>query len=211
VGNTGTIDLAAAMKGQDVTLQHLNVGGKAVTLAANGSYANDTIGLTYQASLADLSAVQPDVSGKVDVKGQASGKLNDLAVKTDVVSNVAAKGYQSGQVTMHIDATGLPDTPKASISANGTLLDAPLSLAVTADRTNNVIHANIGTLSWKSLSAGGAVSYAPPSILPDGALHLSFTRLADLQPLLRQPIAGSAAMTLHADGQGDHVTLQLKS
>lgn len=210
VGSTGTIDVAAEMKGQDFTLQHATVAGKSMSVDAKGAFTNDTINADWSVSLSDLAAIQPDVSGKLDVKGQVTGKLDDIAVKADVVTNVTAKGYKSGQVTAHIDATGLPSAPKASITAGGTLLDAPLNLVLTADRTNNVIHANIGTLSWKSLTAGGAVSYEPPTVLPSGDLHLTFTRLADLQPLLNKPISGSAAMTLHADGQGDHVSLQLK-
>ena len=53
-----------------------------------------------------------------------------------------------------MDATGLPAAPHATINANGTLLDAPLTLALTADEANGAVKVDIGQASWKSLEAG---------------------------------------------------------
>ena len=135
IGDDGTIDVAASLHGQDVTLSHLAVNGKALNLSAQGGMADQTINADWSIGLADLTAIQPNLSGRMDVKGHAGGKLDDLAVQADIGADLAAKGFSSGHITAKVDATGLPATPHATINANGTLLDAPLSLALTADES----------------------------------------------------------------------------
>ncbi len=123
IGDDGTIDLAATMHGEDITLSNLAVGGKAVAIGAKGTLSQQAIDLDWSAALKDLSAVQPKLAGTLDAKGHASGSLSDLAVRGDVTTNISAQGYHSGQVTAHIDATGLPSAPKARVNADGTLLE----------------------------------------------------------------------------------------
>ena len=122
---------------------------------------------------------------------------------------MAAKGFSSGHVTAHVDASGLPDAPQATVTADGTLLNAPLSLALNGDRTDGTVHATIDRLTWKSLQAGGAVTLAPGAILPTGTLRLTMTRLADLEPLIGKPIAGNAAITLDSDEKAAKATATL--
>ena len=52
-------------------------------------------------------------------------------------------------------------TPRSA--PNGTLLDAPLSLALTADKTGQTFKVDISQASWKSLHAGGSASLTPPA------------------------------------------------
>jgi translocation and assembly module TamB len=210
IGDAGRLDLAASMHGQDITLSRLTVNGKTLDVTADGSLSGSALDLNWAAALSDLAAVQADLSGKLDAKGHAGGQTDNLAVQADIGADLAAKGYQSGHIAAHVDATGLPDAPKAAVTADGTLLDAPLSLALTADRTGGVIHADIAKASWKSLQALGTVSLAPQATLPTGQIHLSFTRLADLQPLLGRPIAGAAEATLDADDQTAHLSVDIK-
>ena len=94
---------------------------------------DQTLDLDWTVALADLAAIQPSVSGTLDAKGHAGGKLNDLAIQADLGADLAAKGYPSGHITAKVDATGLPATPHATINAGGTLLDAPLTLGLTAE------------------------------------------------------------------------------
>jgi translocation and assembly module TamB len=209
IGNDGTINLAATMRGQDITLSNLAVTGKSVAIAAKGSLSGQVLDLDWSAALKDLTAIVPKLTGTLDAKGHAGGTLSDLAVKAAVITDIAAQGYRSGQVTAQIDATGLPSAPKASISAEGTLLDSPLSVALTANRTDGAIQADITSLSWKSLQAGGTASLAPDATLPTGDLHLSFAHLADLQPLLGRKLTGAADITLNADAQAARLAVRL--
>jgi translocation and assembly module TamB len=210
IGNQGKIDLAASLHGQDITLSRLAVNGKALAVSAQGGMADQTVNADWTIALADLAVVQPKLSGRVDVKGHAGGKLDDLAVQADIGADLAAKGYSSGHVTAKVEATGLPATPHATINAGGTLLGAPLSLALTADETNGAFKVDIGQASWKSLRAGGTASLTPPAVLPVGSLHVDLGRLADLEPLLGRPVAGRANATLDSNDKAAKLALTIR-
>jgi translocation and assembly module TamB len=207
IGADASIDVAASLRGQDITLSHLAVNGKALAVSAHGGLSDQTIDADWTAALTNLTVIQPNLSGRLDLKGHTGGKLDNLGVQADIDADVAAKGYPSGHVAAKVDATGLPGTPHATVSADGTLLNAPLSLALTADETDGAFKLNIGKASWKSLSAGGTASLTPPAVLPVGSLHIDLGRLADLQPLLGRPLAGVANAMLEADDKAARLTL----
>ncbi len=209
IGEDGHLEVAASMHGQDVTLSRLTVNGKALDVSADGGLSGAVINLNWAVALADLAAVQPSLSGRIEAKGHASGPTDNLAVQADVGTDLATRGFQPGHVAAHVDASGLPNAPKAAITANGVLLDAPLSLALTAERINGAMHADIGGATWKSLQAQGDVSLAPPATLPTGHMHLGFARLADLEPLLGRPLAGAAEATLDAEDQNARLSVAL--
>ena len=210
IGEDGRIDLAASLRGQDITLSRLVVNGRALAVTALGTLSGQTIDTQWTVALADLSAIQPSVSGKMEVKGHASGKLDDLGVQADIGADLAAKGYSSGHIAAKVDATGLPGMPRATIAADGTLLDSPLSLALTADKANGAVNVSIGRASWKSVKAGGALSLGPDSVIPSGHLQIDLGRLADLEPLLGRPIAGQANATLASDEKVAKLMLTLR-
>ncbi len=210
IGPDGSVDLAASMHGQDVTLSHLTVNGKALDVSAEGRMADQALDVNWAVGLPDLAAVQPSIAGKLDAKGHAAGKLEALALQAKLEADLTAKGYSSGHTTVDIDATGLPGAPHATVDANGTLLEAPLSLALTADKTKDTIHVDISKASWKSLQAAGAVSLTPPAVIPTGNLHVDFARLADLQPLLGRAVAGQANAMLDSDAQAAKLALTVR-
>ncbi len=210
IGTGGTIDLAATLHGQDVGLSHLTVNGRSLAITARGALSDGSVTADWTVALADLTAIQPTLSGRLDVKGRVGGKLDALAVQADIGADLAAKGYTSGHLTATLDATGLPAKPHATIEAGGTLLNAPLSLALTADEAGGAIKLDIGQASWKSLKAGGAASLIPPATLPTGSLHIDLGRLADLEPLLGRPIAGQANATLDSNDTAAKLMLTLR-
>ena len=210
IGDAGSIDLAASMHDQDIRLSRLVVNGKALAVTAQGGMSDQTINADWTVALADLAAVEPGLAGRVDVKGHAGGQPKDLAVQAEIDADLAAKGYSSGHITAKVDATGLPDRPHATIDADGTLLDAPLSLALTADEANGAVKVDIGKASWKSLQAAGTASLTPPAVLPTGNLHVDLGRLADLQPLLGRPVTGQATAMLDSDDKAAKLMLTVR-
>jgi translocation and assembly module TamB len=210
IGETGTIDLAASMHGQDVRLSHLAIDGRALAVTAAGGMADQVIDLNWTVALADLAAIQPSVSGKLDAKGHIAGPLKDLAVQAELGADLAAKGYSSGHITANVDASGLPGAPHATINAAGTLLNAPLSLALTADQSGGTTNVTIVQAAWTARQAGGAASLTPPAVIPTGNLHLDISRLADFEPLVGRPIAGQANATLDADDKKAKLVLTIR-
>jgi translocation and assembly module TamB len=111
IGDDGSIDVAVSLHGQDITLSRLSLNGKSLAVTAQASLSDQTINADWTLALADLTAIQPNLAGRLDVKGHAGGKLNDIAVQAEVGADLAAKGYKSGHITAKVDATGLPRTP----------------------------------------------------------------------------------------------------
>ena len=210
IGQDMHIDAAASMHGQDMTLSRLRVNGKALDVSAQGGLVDQVVKLDWTVKLMDLAAVQPDFSGNVSATGHLTGKTNDLAADAEVDADLAAKGFSSGQVQAHVEASGLPDAPHATMTVAGTLLEAPVSVDLAADRTNGTIHATINHATWKSLQADGAVNLAAGSVVPQGTLRINLDRLADLEPLLGQPIAGQAAATLDSDDQAARLSVTVR-
>jgi translocation and assembly module TamB len=210
IGEDTHIDVAASMHDQDVTLSRLQVNGKALDVSAHGGLVDQFVKLDWTVKLMDLAAVQPDFSGSVSATGHLSGKTNDLSADAEVDADLAAKGYSSGHVQAHVEASGLPDSPHATMTVAGTLLEAPVSLDLAADRTDGTIHATINHAAWKSLQAEGAVRLAPGAAVPQGTLRINLDRLADLEPLLGQPIAGQAAATLDSDDQAARLSVTVR-
>ncbi len=210
IGRDGSIDLAALMRGSDVTLQRLAVDGKALRVTAKGDLTDQVVTLDWGVKLADLTAIRPDLSGAVDATGHAAGKMGDMAATADITADIAARGFASGHIAARIEATGLPNDPRAAVTADGRLLDAPLSLALTGDRIGGTIHALIDHVTWKSLQAKGAISLPQGAMVPRGDLHLTMARLADLQPLIGQPIAGNLDASLDADEKAARLGVTLR-
>ncbi|MFL5254449.1 MAG: hypothetical protein ACJ8AI_16430, partial [Rhodopila sp.] len=210
IGPDGTIDAAGSLHGQDISISHLTVDGKALQATAQGGLTGEVLSAGWDIRLTDLAAVQPDFVGNLDVAGHAAGKLTDLSATADIGADVATKGFSSGHVTAHVEASGLPSTPKASVTADGTLLDAPLSVALTGDRSaEGAIHADIDHVTWKSLKANGAISLTAGAVLPTGSLRLTMARLADLQPLIGKAIGGDASISLNSDQNAAKATATL--
>ena len=210
IGDDGTIDLAASMRGQDITVSHLTMNGKTLSVSADGGLADQTVDANWAVALSDLSVLQPTLAGQLDAKGHAAGKLDNLAVQADIGADLASKGYSTGHITAKVDATGLPSAPHARVNANGTLLDAPLDVALTGEDIGGAIKVNIDQASWKSFQAAGALSLTPPAIIPSGNLKIDFSRLADLEPLLGRPLAGQANATLKSDDTAANLVVAVR-
>jgi translocation and assembly module TamB len=210
IGENGSIDVAATLHGQGITVSHMTIHGKTLEVSAQGGMTDETLNVDWTIGLADLAAIQPSIAGTLDAKGHAGGKLDDLAIQADLGADLAAKGYKSGHLTANVSASGLPSRPHASVTASGILLDAPLNLALTADRSDGTMKVDVSRAEWKSLQAAGNASLTPPAVIPTGNFHLEVGRLADFEPLVGRPIVGQANATLDADEKAAKLALTLR-
>ncbi|HTI84648.1 MAG TPA: translocation/assembly module TamB domain-containing protein [Acetobacteraceae bacterium] len=209
IGNAGKLHLAAAVHGSDVTLSDLTFTGQSVSVSAKGSVANNQVDLGWTLGVSDLAAAEPSLQGQLQATGKVSGATDDLSLTTDINGGVATRGYSSGALTAHIAASGLPNNPNGRITVQGSLLDAPVDLAVAMRRTSDGLAVDIQKANWKSLDAGGALQMPMATMVPAGDLHVSMKRLADLEPLLRRKIAGSVEAALNATPDKLHLTLNV--
>jgi translocation and assembly module TamB len=199
IGDQGKLDLEAAVQGQDVALSHFTLTGKALDVSASGDLKDQSLGMDWTVRLADLAVVHPVLAGTLDAKGRASGKLDDLSVLADLDGDISGAGYKSGQIKAHVDATGLPSAPEAKVNADGTLLDAPLVLALDGGMRDGAAHVSIDQAEWKSAHAEGNLALPANAVIPTGKLTFTLGQLDDLAPLLGKKLAGRINASLDSD------------
>ena len=192
VGPDGHLTAAAALHGERVDVSRLHLDGRAVSLDAHGTAADTDLDVSWQAALPDLAVLAASVQGELHGSGRVHGKPTDLATEADLGGEIASAQVPRGPITLSLAAHGLPDTPSASVTAQGTLDGAPVALDVTAERqANGTMSLGISKADWKSLHAEGALSLAPAADLPSGKITLRMDRLDDLSKLLGQALTGA--------------------
>lgn len=192
LGEDAKISTALTMQGSNIDLHHLDLHGKTLDVSAKGHLTNQVLDLDWRVALAELAAVAPSVSGKVEASGHVAGPETDLAVDANVNGDVAAPDIPPGPVHATLHAKGLPTAPSGQLTADGTLLGAPLTLALAADRAaDGSMHLAIDKADWKSAHAQGAFTLAKGATLPIGKLALAMRQLDDLRPFVGKPLTGS--------------------
>lgn len=209
VGDNGRLRLAATLHGSDLTLSDVQFTGQSVTLSAKGSLVQNQVDLNWSLGVADLAAADPSLQGQLQATGKVSGATDNLDVTSDINGGVATRGLSSGGLAAHIAVNGLPNNPSGTITAQGSLLDAPVDLAVAMQRTGDGFAIDIQRATWKSLQAGGTLQMPTSTMVPAGNLHVAMTRMADLAPLLGRPLAGSLDAALNATPEKLHLTLRV--
>jgi translocation and assembly module TamB len=208
IGDSAKLGVSVALQGSDITLTRAQLDGRTLSLSASGADRADVLDLDWKLALADLHVLAPSVSGTVTAQGHVAGRTTDLAVTADASGDVGAPGVPRGPITLALHATGLPSSPSGGITAQGTLDGAPLNLDADVSRdAGGTLQAQIRRADWKSAHAEGAFTLAPDATLPIGTLDLRMARLADLAPLLGQPVRGSVTATAALDA--DQVNLKL--
>ncbi|MBV8702768.1 MAG: hypothetical protein JO118_03565, partial [Acetobacteraceae bacterium] len=199
VGGGARIEAAASVQGGSVSLSRLAFDGQDVSLSAAGSLSSARLDLRFATALPRLEPVDPRLQGGLHADGRVSGPATDLAVAVTLGGEVSAAGQPSGPFTARLTAQGLPGSPDGSLTAQGTLLGAPIDVALAGGRAaDGALQARIERADWKSLAATGAIALPAGATLPQGQLRLSIGSLADFAPLLGRPLAGGASATLDA-------------
>ena len=208
IGPEAKIRWVADLHGQDIGLSRFSLAGAGATASANGSLKGDRLDLNLVLGLPELRVLVPTMRGALQASLHLAGPLADFTASADLTGTVAAPGLPSGPLRAHTEARGLPDRPAADITASGDFAGAPLDLALSvASEADGALRARIGRASWRSAQAHGELTLAAGGTLPGGHLELAFGRLADLTPLLGQPVSGALSATL--DSTAERASLSL--
>ena len=197
LGPAPRFSLAVRLAGSDVHLSHLSLSGTALSLGAQGSLVAQKLALGWTASLRDLSVLAVGVSGMLDAKGQVDGPMDSLALDADLTGRLGAANFSPEPVRAHLAVHGLPDTPTAELTAAGTIVGAPLRLALSAARSAGTLTVAIHEAEWKSARAGGRLAIRG-SNAPSGKINFSINSLEDFSQILHAPVRGSIAGSLSA-------------
>ena len=207
LGDAAQLDLAASLTGQNAQLTRLHVTGRGVDVSAHGGLVNARADLHWTIAIADLAALQPTLTGRLDASGEVSGPENDLAASAELHGDVGAQGVRSGPVTVRLAAQGIPNHISGTVTAEGALLGSPIDLALGVRRQDGAIDVAVQRANWKSMGASGDLTLPAGATIPRGKLHLSITQLADFSPLVGRTLAGSIEAALESDPASAHLTV----
>ncbi len=198
IGSDAHIAVAASRADGAIQLDRLAIDGKTIRASANGARtAAGAIRLAWQAALTQLSAVAPTAKGEVTAHGTVEGQPEDLTLAADATIDAAFGTLPRQKVAVTAKLHGLPNAPAGSVTASGQLAGAPLRLATNVSRApDGTLRLAIERADWKSATARGTLTLPAGASVPAGQVQLRFARLADLQPLLGEPITGSLTAQL---------------
>ena len=199
IGNA-KLRLSARLAGGDLAVSRLTLDGKALALDATASKTGDQIKADGTIGLRDLSVLAPTLLGSLTTKASVAGVVSDLALTAHAQGEVGARGVPRGPLTADVALRGLPGAPSGTIKAEGRLADAPLLLAVAADRgADGSVRAKIDRADWRSLHAEGALRLPAGASLPVGRVQLRLRDLGDLRPFVGQALTGGVDATIDLD------------
>jgi translocation and assembly module TamB len=192
LGDHTTLTLAGRLRGSDVTLGKLAIDGKALNVSTKGTVRGGAIDLDWQAALPDLSALSATVAGTLSAEGRVGGPLQDLAANARITTAAAVAGLPKENLTVSLDAQGLPAAPSGKIEAEGSFAGSPVQLAaVVSQAAGGAFALSLDRLLWKSANGEGKLTLAPGATVPLGHLHLRVAALSDLAPLMGLAAKGS--------------------
>ena len=214
LGGQTTIDVNAEQRGADKLTADLKLDGKKLSFKAQGDVSNQIANFSWQSALNDLSALVPETTGKLAAQGSLNGPLDKLKVSADVNGEMAGKKALLKSVKAKLQLENLPNAPTGRLEANGSLLESAFALALDAKSlTTGATRVAIERANWKSLQAQGELLLPKNVKLTTGTIDLRMARLADLQPLLGQPLSGAMNANLSLAPQQGQPSgrLQLKA
>lgn len=214
IGTDGRIGVRASLTDGTIALSRLHVGGRAIDLAANGTLplGSGKLDLGWKATLDDLRAALPTLTGRLAAEGRVQGTRTNLSITAKGSGEVGAKGIPQGPVRFEVSLKGLPSAPSGHVTGQGVLDRAPLALALDLSRSpNGVIRAVINRAAWKSAHAEGTLTLAPHAALPQGRIAVDIGRLDDLRPFVGEPIGGAVHATAELAGASARMSATVRS
>ncbi len=186
-----TYGATARLDGQDFTISRAVVDGRAAHADVAGTDLGGTLALAWHVGLRDLAALSPQVVGALTASGRVDGAPGGLALQADVKGDVGTSAVPRGPVSATIRAQGLPASPSGTMQASGRFAGSPVVLDAKLDRAaDGAFHAVLTRAGWRSLAATADLTLAKGETVPTGTLDARLTRLADLDALIGQQLAG---------------------
>ena len=205
IGDAAHLTLAATTSGSNVTLSRFAIDGRKISASAAGQVGAEALALHWRLALPDLTSAVPALAGRLELRGQASGAIDNITATTNLSGTLGSAGRPPGPITARAEATGLPDRPAGHLTADGVILGAPLRLALAGRRgADGGLGLTIEQADWRSAHAQGAFALAAGARFPLGRFDLRTTRLDDLRPLIGQPLTGTITAGLTTAETGGH-------
>ncbi len=191
------LQLAGALTDKQITVDKLQLTGRAVSLIASGTAARTDareLNARLELSLPDLGRVSAALDGTLKLSGKVAGPIGALSADTDLISTLSIRGSPRGTVAATVHADGLPGSPRGTIEAHGDLDGAPLRLNVSLQHVQaDVYHATVEHADWKSGHVEGDLTSGADFAQARGNVGFRVGRLSDFDRLVGSNLEGSLA------------------
>jgi translocation and assembly module TamB len=200
-GGPARVQLAAGLTDKKVTIERMQLTGRAISLLVKGTAARteaQELDGRLDLSLPDLASLSPALAGVLNLSGKIKGPSNSLSADTELTSTLSIHGSPPGTVSAAVHASGLPKSPRGTVEAHGDLDGAPLQLDVELQRAegDDVVHALIRRADWKSAHAEGDLTSGADIARARGNVRFRMGQLSDLNRLLGSTLQGSVGGSL---------------
>ena len=199
-----------------IDLRDATVTGALLSADAHGTIQDSAVGVDWSASLSDLAAVEPALTGSAEVQGDLSGPLDSLTLSTTITfADLTAAGTALDDARVEAVVRDLDGTPSGDARIVATLEGQPAEITSTfAMQPDGGIRLPDLSVRIASVALDGDLTVAAGGDVT-GSIDGSVGSAADLEPWLGTGIDGSGTIDVRLssrDGQQDvDVTVEARS
>lgn len=208
------VDVSVDLQGMDdISVTSLSVSNKALEAKGDARYQQNELSSSLTASLADLSRVDPQLAGALELEASTAGPLSALEVQAAASSKqIMLAGTPLDDLDLSAEAVANPAAPTAKIISSASLNGQPI--AVDVELTSKDGGASVSPLSVKLAgnTVTGSLSLADlnkPVETLKGTLNIDAPDLASLSPLLLTEIAGQIQGTVTASPETQQLAFDI--
>jgi translocation and assembly module TamB len=208
------LDLALDLANQnDISLKKFSLKNPALTVSGNAQYLDKALSSDLSVTLADLTNLDSQLGGSLELNAKSSGPVNALELEVDASSKqILLAGTPLDDLTLLAKATADLAAPSATIKSTASLNGQPISVDVELTSKNGGADINPLLLNLAGNSIKGALTIAnlkSPLETLEGDLKIDAPDLASLSPLLLTEISGKLEGTLSADPKDKSLALDV--
>ncbi|MCR9057671.1 MAG: translocation/assembly module TamB domain-containing protein [Rhodobacteraceae bacterium] len=208
------IDATLAFAGsEDVTVKSLSLKNAALNIDGNAHYQEASLASEFSIALEDLSKVDSQLAGSLDVTAKTTGPIDALNVEADAASKqIMLAGTPLDNLSF--SATAIADTaaPSATIKSSASLNGQPIAIDVELKSEDGGADINPLSVKLAGNTVTGALAVADldnPVETLKGNLKIDAPDLASLSPLLLTEIGGRLQGTVLADPDSKKLALDV--
>ena len=194
-----------------VDVSRLAVGSGTIQAAGSVGLKDGALTAALTGTLPDLGKVLADASGIADFKVDATGPLDNLAIKAEVTSSGATlAGRTLSDLQLTADATANPDNPQAKIKATGAL--GGQAINVNADLVSENGRTSLPVLQVQigDNRLNGKIQFTT-DFLPQGNIDFTFPDVGLLAAMAGEKASGDLAGSASINSDGGKTSIALKA
>lgn len=200
-GKVATLSGGVAISGENsLSINDMKLTAEGLGFTVNGTLGMEAADLKAELDLANLSRIDPRLSGALEADGAFSGSLQNLSATARLsVPEGTAMGKPIQGLNLDVTASDITGNPNAGFRLSGTLAGRPTTGTGRFARGENDTY----TLQGLDLAVGSARATGDVSLdeagLARGRLAVSAPDLADLSALALTELAGALAADVTLD------------